>query len=137
MLLRRLYAQTQPKLNPKFELVRDFIADCLYNPEYGYFNKHVQILQPPETISFPSFRDQKDYYDHLSRNVKMASTEPSKEPIGHSPNSVYYKTRGSFAPLWLTPSELFRPHYGQAIARFLLSKRVDSNEPVGIVKFSH
>ncbi len=123
LLMKRFYSQTQRQLKPKLELVRDFIADCLYNSEYGYFNKHVQILQPPETIPFTAFRDQQDYYDHLSGMVRMSQSNPSKKPIGHSANSIYYRTRGSFAPLWQTPSELFRPHYGQSIARFLLSKR--------------
>lgn len=90
-------------------LMRDFIEDSLYNPNYGYFSKQVVIFSPGEPFNFPSLRDELDFQSLLSKRYvefedKLDAIEPSD-------------TR----QLWYTPTELFRPYYGEAIARYLVA----------------
>lgn len=87
------------------ELVRDFIHDCLYNPEIGYFQRHVNIFSTRSHTSIPfrTLRDQDDY-NKLVYGMYAAQTKPGQK----------------FHQLWHTPSELFRPWYAQGIAEWAL-----------------
>ncbi|ROV92847.1 hypothetical protein VPNG_09085 [Cytospora leucostoma] len=88
-------------------LMRDFIEDSLYNPHYGYFSKQVVIFTPGEPFDFGSIRDELEFHSLLSqRYSEFEDALDTKEPSD---------TR----QLWYTPTELFRPHYGEAIARYL------------------
>ncbi|KAK4459607.1 hypothetical protein QBC42DRAFT_5914 [Cladorrhinum samala] len=90
-------------------LMRDFIEDSLYNPNYGYFSKQVVIFTPGEPFDFASFQDELDFHALLSkRYVEFEDALDAKEPSD---------TR----QLWYTPTELFRPYYGEAIARYLVA----------------
>ncbi len=114
----------------RFELVRDFIHDCLYNPVYGYFSKNVQILKC--SIPFDQLKDQADYNLFLSKAYNEANVSHSSPVIGHDSSSLFYKLQShqsSFSSLWHTPSELFQPHYGAAIGNFLLNQQ-KPNKPV-------
>lgn len=92
------------------ELTRDFIHDCLYNPSTGYFNRIVNIFDGgEEPIEFRALRDQDAYARCLSRMYREQSREDEE----------YYQ-------LWHTPSELFKPWYGQAIANYMV--RVNGQE---------
>lgn len=91
------------------ELVRDFISSSLYHPEHGYFQKHANIFKTAVPISFGSLRDQ----DHYTSSLAAMYTAQSR-------NETFYQ-------LWHTPSELFRPHYGNAIARYIVAKRPSDN----------
>ena len=110
------------KTQLKFELVRDFIHDCLYNPRYGYFSKNVQILKC--SIPFAQLKDQSDYNSFLAKAYSQSTPENEETVIGHDESSLFYKlsSRPAFSPLWHTPSELFQPFYGEAIGNFLQSK---------------
>ncbi|KAK3372466.1 S-adenosyl-L-methionine-dependent methyltransferase [Podospora didyma] len=90
-------------------LMRDFIEDSLYNPHYGYFSKHVVIFTPGEPFEFPELRDEDEFQTLLSRRyVEFEDGLDAENPSD---------TR----QLWYTPTELFRPYYGEAIARYLMT----------------
>ena len=67
------------------------------------------IFTPGEPFNFPSLRDELEFHALLSRRYvdfedRLDADEPSD-------------TR----QLWYTPTELFRPYYGEAIARYLVT----------------
>ncbi|RQM05822.1 hypothetical protein DH86_00002144 [Scytalidium sp. 3C] len=90
-------------------LTRDFIEDSLYNPSYGYFSKHAVIFSPGEPFNFHDIKDEPEFYRLLGqRYTEFEDKLDEKEPN---------ETR----QLWHTPTELFCPHYGEAIARYLVA----------------
>ncbi|KAJ5037565.1 uncharacterized protein L3040_007737 [Drepanopeziza brunnea f. sp. 'multigermtubi'] len=98
-------------------LMRDFIEDSLYNPSYGYFSKQVVIFTPGEPFNFSQLEDEPEFHQLLGQRYtefedKLDLTEPNE-------------TR----QLWHTPTELFRPYYGEAIARYLVSNYMVSQRP--------
>lgn len=75
-------------------LARDFIYDRLYHKEGGYFIKDdLQVGSLSSPLDFPSMFGYEDYqkqlYDKYPKNA------------------------------WLTPSEIFKPYYGLAIANYI------------------
>ncbi|KAK1455191.1 hypothetical protein CMEL01_03951 [Colletotrichum melonis] len=91
-------------------LTRDFIEDSLYNPAYGYFSTQAVIFSPGQPFDFPSFRDEPHFYRELGRRyTEFEDDLDDKEGVNDA------------RPLWHTPTELFRPYYGEAIARYLVS----------------
>ncbi|GMH37817.1 hypothetical protein BSKO_05690 [Bryopsis sp. KO-2023] len=84
------------------QLLRDYLKDCLYAENEGYFSKHAKIGPDNEgnqtPLEFPSLFDEMDY------RLKV--------------NELYKKGHGA----WLTPVEIFRPWYGKAIAKHILNK---------------
>lgn len=88
-------------------LMRDFVEDSLYNPHYGYFSKQVVIFTPGEPFDFGSIRDELEFHSLLSQRYREFEDDlDSRQPSD---------TR----QLWYTPTELFRPYYGEAVARYL------------------
>jgi hypothetical protein len=85
------------------------LPDSLYNPNYGYFSKQVVIFTPGEPFNFNSLYDELDFHSLLSK--RYVEFEDSLDAISPS------DTR----QLWYTPTELFRPYYGEAIARYLVA----------------
>lgn len=85
-------------------------TDSLYNPHYGYFSKEAVIFSPGEPFNFGTMRDNMEFFSELGRryNEFEAHLDASK---GENPTRQ----------LWHTPTELFRPYYGEAIARYLVS----------------
>ncbi|KAF2485349.1 S-adenosyl-L-methionine-dependent methyltransferase [Neohortaea acidophila] len=90
-------------------LMRDFIEDSLYNPNYGYFSKHVTIFSNEHPFDFPSIKDEPDFYRQLSQ--RYAEFEDKLD------EDAYDEAR----QLWHTPTELFKPYYGEAIARYMVA----------------
>ncbi|KAL6863063.1 hypothetical protein ACO1O0_003307 [Amphichorda felina] len=91
-------------------LMRDFIDDSLYNPSYGYFSKQAVIFSPGEPFDFSSMRDELEFNAQLG--LRYTEFEDMlDERDGDNPTRQ----------LWHTPTELFRPYYGEAIARYLVS----------------
>ena len=81
-------------------LLRDFIREALYNRTDGYFTQSsrnpVGVMSKP--IPFHALLGQEDYARVLAgRYAQLASQ-------------------------WLTPVEIFRPHYANAIARYILAE---------------
>ncbi|KAL0953389.1 hypothetical protein HGRIS_004628 [Hohenbuehelia grisea] len=89
-------------------LVRDFIEDSLYNPHYGYFPKQATIFDTVDTaFDFASLRNEVEFQEEVG--IKYAAYGAD----GHS---------GPGKQLWHTPTELFKPWYGKAIAQCLVSE---------------
>ncbi|KAH8075849.1 S-adenosyl-L-methionine-dependent methyltransferase [Cristinia sonorae] len=100
-----LASYTEPPTEVKM-LVRDFIEDSLYNPHYGYFPKQVNIFTATETIDFASLRNTVQFQDEVARRYAgygLDETGPGRQ-------------------IWHTPTELFKPWYGRAIAQCLVSE---------------
>ncbi|PGH12748.1 hypothetical protein AJ79_04109 [Helicocarpus griseus UAMH5409] len=90
-------------------LARDFIEDSLYNPHYGYFSKHATIFSPGEPFDFNNIADGPEFNRLLAQRYK--EFEDKLDEV------EYNEAR----QLWHTPTELFRPYYGEAIARYLVT----------------
>lgn len=92
-----------------FLINADFGSDSLYNPNYGYFSKHATIFNSKEPFDFTTIRDEPTFNRMVDeRYVAFEDALDEKEPD---------ETR----QLWHTPTELFRPYYGEAIARYLVT----------------
>ena len=92
-------------------------ADSLYNPSYGYFSKQVVIFTPGEPFKFNEIQDEPEFHKLLGQRY----TEFEDKLDATAPN----ETR----QLWHTPTELFRPYYGEAIARYLIANYKLSQYP--------
>lgn len=89
---------------------RDFIHNSLYHPLYGYFSRHAHIFSLPSPILFPTIKDSYEFMNRLGQLYKdMESAQPSTS------NSVQRQ-------VWHTPTELFRPYYGEAIAAYVVKR---------------
>lgn len=91
-------------------LARDFIDDSLYNPRYGYFSKQAVILSPTKGSDFGAYRDNADFQAHQS------------ELFQEFEGSVEEKNLSAPRQVWQTPTEMFKPYYGQAIASYLVTQ---------------
>lgn len=91
--------------------------DSLYNPHYGYFPKQVTIFSPGSPFSFNDLADEPAFHSQLSE--RYTAFEDALD--ADAPN----ETR----QLWHTPTELFRPYYGEAIARYLVTNYKLSHHP--------
>ncbi|KAL2831783.1 amidase signature domain-containing protein [Aspergillus cavernicola] len=99
-------------------LTRDFIdgelcllklLPLLYNPHYGYFSKHATIFSPGEPFDFNNIEDGPAFHRMLGeRYTEFEDILDEKRP-------------DEARQLWHTPTELFRPYYGETIARYLVS----------------
>ncbi|KAI1358978.1 S-adenosyl-L-methionine-dependent methyltransferase [Xylaria arbuscula] len=98
-------------------LMRDFIEDSLYNPHYGYFSKQVVIFSPGEPFNFNALPDEPTFLAQVGQ--RYTEFEDALDAKQHD------DTR----QLWHTPTELFRPYYGESIARYLMSNYVMSTYP--------
>jgi hypothetical protein len=101
------------------ELMREFIQDSLYNVDYGYFSRNVNIFECKRSLPFTKFRDQDDYYRALRGLYAEASIA---EPCAN--------LSSSFRQLWHTPSELFKPFYGAAVVNYLIANLTRQSEPL-------
>jgi hypothetical protein len=88
---------------------REFIDDSLYNPNYGYFSKHATIFTPTRPFDFPSIADDADFNKQINQSYR--DFEDALDDLVYDANRQ----------LWHTPTELFQPHYGRAIARYLIT----------------
>ncbi|KAF8159569.1 S-adenosyl-L-methionine-dependent methyltransferase [Crassisporium funariophilum] len=89
-------------------LVRDFIEDSLYNPNYGYFPKQATIFDAKDTtFDYSTFRDSAEFQEDVARKYAAYGKD---------------KHDGPGRQLWHTPTELFKPWYGRAIGRCLVSE---------------
>ncbi|KAL8881695.1 MAG: hypothetical protein Q9198_001149 [Flavoplaca austrocitrina] len=98
-------------------LTRDFIEDSLYNPNYGYFSKQAVIFNPGEAFEFNRIRDELDFQKILGQ--RYTDFEDKLD------DKDFNETR----QLWHTPTELFRPYYGEAMARYLVTNYMLAHHP--------
>lgn len=83
--------------------------DSLYNPEYGYFSKQVVIFDPGEPFDFTELESDADFNRALDQRYTSFEDDLDVE--------AFNETR----QLWHTPTELFRPYYAEAMARYMIS----------------
>lgn len=93
---RRVTANDLEKLSaPPTEvkmLVRDFIEDSLYNPQYGYFPKQATIFTTADPVKFNALRDAVEFQEEVA--TRYAQFEIHEEGPGRQ--------------IWHTPTELFK-----------------------------
>lgn len=98
---RRLAKRTERPTKVKM-LTSDFIEDSLYNPNYGYFPTQAQIFQTDSPFLYEDLEGTDDFMSAwLTQYFKYSADQMALQ-------------------LWHTPTELFQPYYGEAIARYLL-----------------
>ncbi|KAK3047672.1 hypothetical protein LTR09_010930 [Extremus antarcticus] len=90
-------------------LMRDFIEDSLYNPQYGYFSKHATIFSPGAPFDFNNIKDEPEFNKLLGQRYVEFEDKLDDEEFDDA------------RQLWHTPTELFRPFYGEAIARYMVA----------------
>ena len=83
--------------------------DSLYNPHYGYFPKQVVIFSPGQPFDFNSMANEPEFHNQLGQRYTAFEDELDDQVPNES------------RQLWHTPTELFRPYYGEAIARYLVT----------------
>ncbi|KAG6821482.1 hypothetical protein H0H93_010206 [Arthromyces matolae] len=89
-------------------LVRDFIEDSLYNPNYGYFPNQATIFNTDgSTVDFDSLRDATEFQEVVAQKYAAYGAD---------------KHDGPGRQLWHTPTELFKPWFGRAIAQCLVAE---------------
>ncbi|KAJ7210443.1 S-adenosyl-L-methionine-dependent methyltransferase [Mycena pura] len=98
---------TKPPREVKM-LVRDWIEDALYNPHYGYFPKQAVIFDTQDiTFNFESLRNSTEFQEEVSRRYAAYGAD---------------QHQGPGRQIWHTPTELFKPCYGIAMAKCLVSE---------------
>ena len=90
-------------------LMRDFIEDSLYNPNYGYFSKHATIFSPGAPFDFSGIKDEPEFNKLLGQRYIEFEDKLDETHFDEA------------RQLWHTPTELFRPFYGEAIARYMVA----------------
>ncbi|CAE6413877.1 unnamed protein product [Rhizoctonia solani] len=90
-------------------LSRDFIDDALYNPHYGYFPKQATIFTPETPFDFAQIPNSRAFHQAVAERYRDYVLEAG---VGTGPGRQ----------VWHTPTELFKPYYGHAIARCLISE---------------
>jgi hypothetical protein len=99
-------------------LIRAYtFSDSLYNPSYGYFSKQAVIFTPEKQFDFNNIQDEPEFYRILGRQYTEFEDKLDEKELN--------ETR----QLWHTPTELFRPYYGEAIARYLVANYKLSQYP--------
>lgn len=78
-------------------LTREYIYGALYARESGYFSTRHVLHAPPAPIAFSDLWGEREY---RARVAELYRTD---------------------AEAWLTPVEVFAPHYSRALARYMLS----------------
>lgn len=131
-------------------LASDFIEDSLYNPNYGYFSKEVEIFHNEKPFDYNNIEDVDQFmeewgkaYSKYDEENKITPDNKTKEiqqlDTLQKTNSTSLMARHAQnirrqdivatggAPqtkrshqLWHTPTELFSPYYGEALARYII-----------------
>lgn len=95
-------------------LLREYIGRALYARSGGYFTKHVVggLRQP---LDLAAMADESDYRQHVAKMASEAAAGGSA---------------------WLTPSEVFTPWYGRAVARNIAARhrRIYAGHPLQIIE---
>lgn len=102
----RLQSRLAKRPNGVKMLSGDFIEDSLYNPHYGYFNKEVEIFHKETPFDYTAIRDNDEFVNEWYRLYTKYDSKKDSQ-------------------LWHTPTELFLPHYGNALARDILANHLE------------
>lgn len=84
-------------------LVRDFIDNSLYNPNYGYFSKQAVIFSPEKDFDFSQMRDHLHFMNLIAKKYK--EIEGDVDEVDEVARQV-----------WHTPTELFKVSFRFACA---------------------
>ena len=95
----------------------EMLADSLYNPNYGYFHKQATIFSSGQPFDFNTISNEPEFHRQLAERYTTFEDDLDAKS--------YSETR----QLWHTPTELFRPYYGEAIARYLVTNYKLSHHP--------
>lgn len=92
-------------------LLREHIERALYRSATAYFRKDV-VRTVPQALPFRDFVGEADYRRALAEQYASADRE------------------------WLTPVEIYRPHYAEAVARSVVERhdRLYPGEPIQILE---
>ena len=89
-------------------LLRDFLTKALYDKKDGYFARTaVPVGTIAEPIAFSSLLGADDYARALDLRYRRLAKQ------------------------WLTPVEIFKPHYAEAVARYVLNRYREEDEKRG------
>jgi hypothetical protein len=91
--------QTALRTTPPKEaqmLVRDFIDDSLYNPNYGYFSKQAIIFSPQHDFEFSSLKDNLEFMNLVASKYEEFE------------NNLNDKDKKVAKQIWHTSTELFK-----------------------------
>ncbi|KAK4703887.1 hypothetical protein P7C70_g2325, partial [Phenoliferia sp. Uapishka_3] len=111
-------------------LARDFIDDCLYNPNYGYFSTQAVIFDPDQIPKKARvtpgenamLRNRAEGFDFRQMRNERAFEDEIARRYGEFESATGGAGKGPGRQVWHTPTELFKPWYGRAIARFLVAE---------------
>ncbi|RCK64111.1 NADH dehydrogenase [ubiquinone] complex I, assembly factor 7 [Candida viswanathii] len=119
----------------------DFIEDSLYHPKYGYFSQLVEIYQSEKPFDYNNIEDIDEFmenwsksYERYEENAPVLPQETASLPapktsskfaamaylIQKQDRQVAMTGHRKSLQLWHTPTELFHPYYGEALARYIL-----------------
>ncbi|KAJ3351039.1 hypothetical protein GGF32_004470 [Allomyces javanicus] len=87
---------------------RDFIHNSLYNPHYGYFSKHARIFQTTAPVKFTQLHSTLEFMNAVGDQYAQVEAKLARD--------VDDVTR----QIWHTPTELFKPYFGYAVAKHVL-----------------
>ncbi|ODV83090.1 hypothetical protein CANARDRAFT_184163, partial [[Candida] arabinofermentans NRRL YB-2248] len=99
-------------------LTSDFIENSLYNPTYGYFSKEAIIFQNSKPFDFKQLKGQDEFMSKWLEEYDRYDKE-TLPVLKHSKKNDFQLEKPSLQ-LWHTPTELFQPYYGQALAKYML-----------------
>lgn len=86
-----LETRTSPPTEVRM-LVRDFIEDSLYNPNYGYFPSQATIFTATDPIDMNSLRDSVEFQEEVAKRYETFDVD----------------AEGPGRQVWHTPTELFK-----------------------------
>lgn len=98
-------------------LCRDFIHDSLYNPHYGYFSKNVSIFQTEggKGLDFGAIKDEYEFNNVIAELYVQADSKfRAKRALAND--------KSPWRQAWHTPTELFAPWYGYAVAECIVQR---------------
>lgn len=110
LVTARLLSQRKDRPRSVKMLAREFIDDSMYHPRYGYFSRTAEIFTPSQAYDFNNMRNADEFLDMWAKEYGTQKRKTGKGTAGRASRQ-----------LWHTPSELFHPFYGQALARYMLS----------------
>ena len=93
------------------------LSDALYNPNYGYFSKEAVIFSSGEPFNFNQMSSEPEFYKLLGQRYTEFE------------DKLDLKAKNDTRQLWHTPTELFRPYYGEAMARYLVENYKLTHHP--------
>lgn len=91
-------------------LVRDFIDDSLYNPNYGYFSKQAVIFSPETDFQFNDMDDHLEFMNILGQLYK--DIEGDADEVDEVARQV-----------WHTPTELFKVRRGNCTVNYVTNNK--------------